>query len=331
MVAAKASGEIIILNKQFITDATGDRGAGGLWGFRTLTVVGMVIVLFIASHIIRNQIQGSQSVNQPTVPNKTYQRVVALSPSIVEIIYELGLDDQLAGVSRYSNHPPEAAQKTEIGGYLDLNMEKMITLDPDCVILLAEQSELARRCNRLNIHTLMVDHNHTRGILESIQTIGNALGAGQEAAKATKAMQQRVKELTTSFKRAAAPPRVLVCISRDVAATRPEGVIAAGSAGFHRELIEMAGAVNAYQGPVAFPSLSREKLIGLDPDIIIDLVNTRTWAEFGEDHLLGSWKAFSELRAVQNQRVIMIHGDQHLIPGPRFPQTLEQFIRNIHP
>lgn len=126
-------------------------------------------------------------------------------------------------------------------------------------------------------------------------------------------------------------PRVLISISRDTTADHPAQLIIAGSAGFHRELVEMIGARNAYQGSVAFPMLSREKLIELNPDLIIDLVNTETWNKLGKQRLLSQWHSYQELKAVSNQRVIIIHGDQHLIPGPRFPQTLQHFARAIHP
>ena len=94
-----------------------------------------VVLSFIGCYYARLWLQPeAANPEQPTSPYKDYQRVIALSPSIVEIIYLLGLENQLVGVSRYSNYPPEAKDKPCVGGYIDLHYEKLISLQPDCVI-----------------------------------------------------------------------------------------------------------------------------------------------------------------------------------------------------
>jgi len=298
---------------------------------RLLLVVGVIIGVFLGSHIIRHQIRQSGETSNLAKPSTAYQRIVALSPSIVEIIYLLGLEEQLMGVARYSNYPAEAKNKPSVGGYIDLNYEKLLKLQPDCIILLKEQASLAKKLAQLGIHTIIVNHDHTRGIIESIKIIGNELGSPGKATQIVTDINTTVDQQISEHQNMPDQPRVLISISRDTTADHPAQVIIAGSAGFHRELVEMIGARNAYQGSVAFPMLSREKLIELNPDVIIDLVNTETWNKLGKQRLLSQWHSYQELKAVSNQRVIIIHGDQHLIPGPRFPQTLEHFARAIHP
>jgi len=298
---------------------------------RLLLVVGVIIGVFLGSHIIRHQIRQSGETSNLAKPSTAYQRIVALSPSIVEIIYLLGLEEQLMGVARYSNYPAEAKNKPSVGGYIDLNYEKLLKLQPDCIILLKEQASLAKKLAQLGIHTIIVNHDHTRGIIESIKIIGNELGSPGKATQIVTDINTTVDQQISEHQNMPDQPRVLISISRDTTADHPAQVIIAGSAGFHRELVEMIGARNAYQGSVAFPMLSREKLIELNPDVIIDLVNTETWNKLGKQRLLSQWNSYQELKAVSNQRVIIIHGDQHLIPGPRFPQTLEHFARAIHP
>ena len=298
---------------------------------RLLLVVGVIIGVFLGSHIIRHQIRQSGETSNLAKPSTAYQRIVALSPSIVEIIYLLGLEEQIMGVARYSNYPAEAKNKPSVGGYIDLNYEKLLKLQPDCIILLKEQASLAKKLAQLGIHTIIVNHDHTRGIIESIKIIGNELGSPGKATQIVTDINTTVDQQISEHQNMPDQPRVLISISRDTTADHPAQVIIAGSAGFHRELVEMIGAHNAYQGSVAFPMLSREKLIELNPDVIIDLVNTETWNKLGKQRLLSQWHSYQELKAVSNQRVIIIHGDQHLIPGPRFPQTLEHFARAIHP
>jgi len=87
----------------------------------------------------------------------------------------------------------------------------------------------------------------------------------------------------------------------------------------------MAGGVNAYQGSIPFPPVSREKLLEINPDIIIELVNEKTWKSMGKTNLIKAWSSYPELKAVKNQNIIFLHENKHLIPGPRFVDTLEVF------
>ena len=124
---------------------------------RSLLVAGAIIAVFLGSHVIRNHMrQGSEADNLAKQP-PSYQRVIALSPSIVEIIYQLDLEKQLVGVPRYANFPPEAKNKPCVGGYIDLHYEKVLELAPDCVILLKEQAALAEKLEQLR-HS----HHHRR-------------------------------------------------------------------------------------------------------------------------------------------------------------------------
>ena len=298
---------------------------------RLLSIMLAIVVVFTGCHLVRLQSGKSNSSGKLRQSEGSYQRIIALSPSIVEIIYKLGLEARLVGVSRYANYPPDAKTKPSVGGYLDLHIEKVLELEPDCIILLREQEKLSARMHQLGICTITVDHRDTAGVLESIHTIGKQLGHGGKARDLVDSIQTQARKQSAAHSPITPKPRVLVCIDRDTSAKHLQQVIIAGSAGYHRELVEMAGGKNAYEGPIPFPSLSREKLIALKPDVIIDLVNTETGSRVGKEILLAPWYALGEMKAVANRRVTILHGDQHMIPGPRYPETLKQIAQAIHP
>ena len=291
----------------------------------------VIIATFTGSHFLSLWISSNKDT-KPTAltTHQNYQRIIALSPSSVEIVYQLGLDNRLVGVSRFCKFPADAANKPVVGGYLDLDFEAVLKLQPDCVILLKEQQAIADRLSDLNIKTIAIDHASTDGIASSIQTIGDTFGKTVQAEHIINNIQERIHAITLRNKQANTKPRVLVCISRDTAASYPDRIIAAGSAGVHQEYIYIAGGINAYQDNIAYPAISREKLLQLDPDIIIELINDDTWAKTGRQKLLQQWAAYSELKAVQNQRIIFLHENKHLIPGPRYVDTLEAFSQAIH-
>lgn len=294
---------------------------------RVIVPVLGVLVVFVASLAVRDCV-GKQ---EPPPAAANCQRIIALSPSAVEIIYRLGLGDRLVGVSRFCEYPPEAADKPVVGGYIDLDFEAVLRLEPDCVVLLEEQREVAAKLRQLGVRTIAVDHASTGGILASISEIGAASGKAGEAAALVGSLRQRIREVVKKSAAAESRPRVLVCISRDTGSDQPDRIIAAGNAGVHQEYITMAGGENAYRGAVAYPSISRENLIRMDPDVIIDLLTEEAWNKVGREKLLGQWSAYPELRAVKNRRIVILHKNKYLIPGPRFVDTVEAFARAIHP
>lgn len=299
--------------------------------FSAFILAGVIIVIFVGCYYARHWIQKSpDGKTTSTQQAADYQRIIALAPSIAEIIYQLDLEERLVGVSRFCNHPPEVKKKPVVGGYTDLNFEAVLSLQPDCVVLLVEQKPLANKLESMGIHTIAIDHASTQGITDSISTLGKAFHKESQAQAIVDTIHQRTRQITQQ-QPSKNKPRVLVCIDRDTSTDHPHRVFVAGNKGVHQEYITMAGGVNAYQGSVAYPLLSREKLIHLDPDIIIELIREDIWKQQGHAKLIHQWQTFGELSAVKNKRVFFLHENQHMIPGPRWVNTLEKFHQLIHP
>lgn len=298
--------------------------------YKAVILIALVVAAFIGSHLLRQKLiskpppTGDEHADYP-------QRIVALAPSLVEVVYQLKLDDRLVGISRFCKYPEDVTTKPVVGGYLDLDFEALLKLEPDCVILLEEQNLLAGRLHELGIKTLVIDHASTSGILSSIEVIGTNFGKGSVADDIMAGLQEHIKIIAERAQKTPNNPRVLVCISRDTSSPQPDRIIAAGNAGVHQEYITMAGGTNAYQGTIAFPSISREKLLQINPDIIIDLISADTLRDIGRTQLLKQWSSYPELKAVQHQKIIFLHENKHMIPGPRFVDTLEAFADAIHP
>ena len=288
----------------------------------------VIFCLFAGSYIARSYFSPAPKSTSPSpAEDRQYQRIVALAPSIVEIVYELGIDDRLVGVSRFCKHPAEVIEKPVVGGFLDLHFEALLRLAPDCVILLEEQQSVAQKLTELGIDSITLDHASTEGIIDSIAILGECFSSKQRAQSIRNQIETRINKV-----KAAQPnkkPTVLVCIGRDTSAQTPSSITAAGNKGVHQEYITMAGGTNAYQGAIAYPVLSREKLIHLDADIIIDLISEETWQAQGEATLLQQWQNYGELSAVKSQSILFLRENKHMIPGPRFVDTLETFSQFI--
>ncbi|NQT74196.1 MAG: ABC transporter substrate-binding protein, partial [Chloroflexi bacterium] len=81
-----------------------------------------------------NNIETTTPSETPAVDDTGSLRIVSLAPSNTEIIFALGLGDNLVGVTEYCDYPPEAEEKAKIGGFSTVDMEKVIEVAPDLVV-----------------------------------------------------------------------------------------------------------------------------------------------------------------------------------------------------
>ena len=109
-----------------------------------------------------------------------------------------------------------------------------------------------------------------------------------------------------------ARPRTLICFGRAEDFRR---LYAAAPGTVHDDLITRAGGVNVLTSPaIAYPTLSAEGVMRLDPDVIIEFVSRDADAEA----LRRQWQRLDSLRAVRNGRVHVFTGAFLSVPGPRF-------------
>jgi iron complex transport system substrate-binding protein len=89
---------------------------------------------------------------------KAPTRVVSLAPSITEILYAIGLNDEIVGVTEFCDYPPAAMQKPKVG-YTHPNIEVIVTLQPDLVLAPRAflRADLLAKLEQLKIPTFVVD------------------------------------------------------------------------------------------------------------------------------------------------------------------------------
>lgn len=296
-------------------------------------VVALVVAFFAVSNLGRLWLAQEAAVRQSADDSEQTdgpQRIVGLSPSNVETLFALGLGDKVVGISRYSSYPPEALDLPRVAGLSDVDFEQVLILETDCVVMLHSQRGLVQKFDELGVPTLTVDHASVEGIITSFTEIADVCGNQEKAREITDHMRSYVGKVRKRFKDKRRP-RVLVCIHHSTDVSQPEQIVVAGNAGYHQELIDIAGGVNAYQGSVPFPKLSRENLINLDPDIIIAMMHNKVAKNRSKKELAELWQVYGELSAVKNNRVEVVVGDEHFLPGPRFLGTLDAFAEAIHP
>jgi cobalamin transport system substrate-binding protein len=257
------------------------------------------------------------------------QRIVALAPSIVEVLFALELGDAVVGVARESDYPPEAASKPEVGGYFDPNYEAIVALNPDLIVILKEHADARLRLESLGYRTLQVQHNAIDQIVDSIRVIGRAANVQPKADQLVSDLRRQLDSIQRSVKHRD-PPRVLIVVGRDVRLGSPESICVAGKGGLFDQMLMQAGGINAFEGHVPFPTVSREGILRMDPDVVIDAIGDMVEHDLDHQSIISQWSVLPQLKAVRNNRVYVFDQQSVIIPGPRFIQTISEMARVLH-
>jgi iron complex transport system substrate-binding protein len=268
--------------------------------------------------------RSSAEVQQP-------RRIVSLSPSTTEILFALGLGDRVVGVSRYCRYPAEAREKAQVGGYLDPNYEAIVALRPDLVVLRGGNARFVKSFRDLGVNLLEVNHDSVEGILDSMIELGRRGGVEDRARRLVDEIQtqmHRINQQTAHLAR----PRVIVVVERTLGSGKIQNVYVTGSDGFMNRMILLAGGKNAC-GDVsaAFPVVSGEGILRMNPEVIIDLVARDLQGGLSADEILRDWRQLPDVEAVKSGRVYLVDDDYAFIPGPRFIKLVEKFAELFHP
>lgn len=241
-------------------------------------------------------------------------RIVSMAPSTTELLFALGVGDRVVAVTRYCDWPVEVKDLPTIGGMLDPDLEVILGLQPDLVVGVQAGSDhrIGRVLENADIAYGFVEANNLEEIYASILTFGDWLELEDSSRELIAKLKQELEEESRALReKITSGTRVLMVYDQ-------EPVVAAGPGTFGDELLTLAGLSNVVTGDSnAYPVLDMERIIGLNPEIVID-----TSIGPKEEEVLRFWGRFSAIDAVQNQRVIHLSDPLMMRPGPRLPEAL---------
>ncbi|BFU97134.1 MAG: putative Vitamin B12 import system, periplasmic binding protein BtuF [Nitrospira sp.] len=253
---------------------------------------------------------------------KAPTRVVSLAPSITEMLFALGLDEQIAGVTELCNYPSAALSKPKIG-YARPNIESLVALRPDMIVAPQEflRADILVKLEELRIPVFLVEAKTVDDILMQIQSLGKIFNKVKTSDAITGTMRDRVARVT---KRVATSKekRVLYVLN-----SHP--LITVGPGSYIHHMIGLAGGINvARSSESPYPRLSLETVLQEDPEVIIFPVGSVESVPKSEQNEWNRWKSLS---AVRNRQLLEVSSDALNRPGPRVVEGLELLARAIHP
>lgn len=253
------------------------------------------------------------------------KRIVSLSPNIDEIVYGLGAWKSVVGVTIYSDFPPEVKNLPTVGGWINPNLEAIVALKPDLAIMIKDQDKIfGDKIRRLGLETLSVDSTTIKGISDSILKIGKALGKDKEAREVTEKFESRLGEIR---KKTAGvyPKRVLFVVGRNPGTLEDIYVIAKKS--YINEIISIAGGENVVKNDVFSVKVSKEAILSLNPDVIVEVNHER----INKDEAIKVWDELKDVSAVKNKGVYILTDTTILHPSQRVAEATRTLAEILHP
>jgi iron complex transport system substrate-binding protein len=250
--------------------------------------------------------------------NGTPQRIISLAPSNTEILFALGLGDEVVGVTMYCDYPPEAQDKEKVGDYYGPDIEKIIALQPDLILATDfHRFDLIPALEQQGFAVFAVAPQTLDDVLESIQKIGEITDKEAQASELVNGMRNKIEEVEEQIKELEQKPSVFYMTWHDPMWT-------VGRNTWIDDLINIAGGVNIFSQNFESGAMVQIEWVVLhNPEVIIT-------SEWSYDWALNATELAST-DASQTGRIYTFDDDLAQRPGPRLVQGLDWFAYLIHP
>jgi iron complex transport system substrate-binding protein len=257
----------------------------------------------------------------------TPQRIVSLSPNLTDIIYGLGDFDKVVGVTIYSDFPPQSKDLPKVGGWVNPNYEAILELKPDLVVMMKDQDTIfGDKVRKLGLKMLVTNSNDSvNDILKTISRMGEVLGKEAEAGKIVSDMERKLNNIKARTE-GLPKKKVLLVVGRNPGTL--EDIYVIGRNNYINELIQIAGGVNAIENHRLSIKITKEAILALDPDVIIEINHEKVNREA---EILRTWSTLYESRAVRNRHVYILPSTVLLHPSQRIVEGTTELAELLHP
>jgi iron complex transport system substrate-binding protein len=252
---------------------------------------------------------------------KEPKRIVSIIPSSTEIAFALGLGAKVVGVTSWDNYPAKVKAIQKVGG-LDVNAEKVVSLQPDLILAHPSNGKAIQALRKLGLNVLVVDAKSLDGTFASIKTIGKATGTEKNADELITQMKKERDEVVQAVSAIPREKRKKVWLEVD-----PK-LFTAGKNTFMDELIGLAGGVNVMHDTNGWSQVSEEKVLAQNPDVIFVTYGYYMKNAVEQVKQRKNWRNLSALKTGQ---VYELDSDLVNRPGPRITQGLKQMAAYLYP
>ncbi|MBM7698912.1 ABC transporter substrate-binding protein [Kurthia huakuii] len=254
-------------------------------------------------------------------------KIITLSPSITETLFALGLGDKVEGVTSNDDYPKEATEKPKVGD-MNPNIEKIISLEPDFVMIdessmsTAEAGLAQLRDAGITVFVVPTANSFDE-TYASIELIGKVTNKEDEAKKIVADMNAKIADVQQKINDSNVKERSVFVETSDA----PD-IYTAGNNSYMQEMFDLIGANNiAKDGGENWYKIDAEAIVKGNPDVIIvkydyvpNIVNK-----------IKKRDGFDTITAVKENQIVQVDDNLTSRTGPRLADGLEEIAKAIYP
>lgn len=233
----------------------------------------------------------SETANKPTI--------IALSPHIVEMLYDIGAGEQIIGTTSFADYPEQAKSIPIIGNYLRLQIEKVIALQPDYIIAWksGNPSDDLARLKQLGFNIVYSQPNSFEDIAKEMREFGQLTGHEAQAETKAKKLLNDLEEITNQYH-----DKTPITVFYELWA-RPLTTVAKGS--WPQQFLDICKAKNPFkQASAAYPQINIETVLLTPIQLIIQPLSINQTDKEAYD-----WQNWPIIPAVENKQIIQPNAD----------------------
>ncbi len=269
--------------------------------------------------------------------NAAPERIVSCSPSLTEMVYAMGIGQNLVAVTDYCDWPADVnARKANgtlasVGGYFTPSAEAVIAAEGDLILIdkgVQAQMDMLTQLENAGLNVIVLDKGTTFDeVYEAMMMIGEICWVKEEAEDLIDSMDARLAVIEAEIGDVEEMPTMTFAVWLDP-------IYLSGNGTFAADVMTHARGDNVYANLTGWPDVSVESLLETDPDYLV--VSMMYLSSPGEEIIsdLENDTIWSELSAVQNKRVYILTGQSDNVfsrPGPRMVDAVELLAQILHP
>lgn len=292
-------------------------------------LVSLCIVVFLLTGFFSCQPKSSKKTTKQTITDGTGrvveisqspQTVMALSPAMTELLFELVNKERIVGRTDQCDYPEVCLSLPKVQVYPTVNLEKVLKINPDLIISNSEITppETAEKLTQLGIPVLLYEINSIEKFYTTVKAVAKILGVEEKGKVLIANYELRITTLKSqvSDSKSQVSKSAITLVSIDP-------IYIHGKTSFLNELLEIAGFQNAADSAMgSYPQVSRNWLLRANPDYILgqnfEALDTTFFELYPE---LRSMKAY------QQKNIYPLDGDLASRPGPRFVELIEEMCK----
>ncbi|MGM0508806.1 MAG: ABC transporter substrate-binding protein [Fusobacteriota bacterium] len=283
--------------------------------------LGILVFLLLSGVIYGTEypLNITDSYNRNVTIEKEPDKIISIAPNITEILFELGLEEKIVGISNYDNYPKKTEDVKKVGGLLDPNLETILDLDPDVILVSTHfNKKMVEKLERLDKKVIAIyGGKKFNGLYETIKRVSKVTNTQNSGEKLITKLKSEVKNIKIENK-----DKKKLSVYYVISFGR-YGEYTAGGNTYINEMIEIAGGKNIAKDLKGW-KYNMESIIKGDPYIIICSNKDGV-----KENLMKS-SGYKELEAVKKDRVYTINQDLIDIQGPRLIKGIKQLSNIIN-